>query len=103
MIPGVESRNVSVITKVMTAIALPNSDAFDEKLRQAINTPDRISIKPITMERPAILAMLKPQDNKGLCSINGLIVYNGDTGPAKTDDSGPVITVINGPLFMYNY
>ncbi|SEB22162.1 hypothetical protein, partial [Pedobacter hartonius] len=26
-------------------------------------------------------------------------VYNGDTGPAKTDDSGPVITIISGPLF----
>jgi len=32
-----------------------------------------------------------------------IFVYNGHTGPAKTDDSGPVITVINGPLFTYNY
>lgn len=64
-------------------------------------------INPAILKKGIISSRTQPRHFNKLCfgtlyNVDA-IVYNGDTGPAKTDDSGPAITVINGPLFMYNY
>lgn len=68
-----------------------------------VNAQEKISVCQIP---PSILSTLTTEELVNTClrypPLNN-IVYNGDTGPVKTEDSGPVITVINGPLFRCNY